>query len=77
MKVRVATSERDEPRLSPHTPWPLVQPLPSAVPNPTSRPPVEVLEDRGFGEEVLGMVPEAILRAAGVVRSVKVRARKS
>jgi hypothetical protein len=22
----------------PHTPWPLVQPLPSFVPNPTSRP---------------------------------------
>ena len=38
---------------------------------------MEVLEDGGFGEEVLGMVPEAILRAAGVVRSVKVRARKS
>jgi arsenite methyltransferase len=48
---------------------------------------VEVLEDRGFGEEVLGMVPDAMLRmaeAAGVdpravaatVRSVKVRARK-
>ncbi len=48
---------------------------------------VEVLEDRGFGEEILGMVPDAMLRmaeAAGVdpravaatVRSVKVRARK-
>jgi SAM-dependent methyltransferase len=48
---------------------------------------VEVLEDRGFGEEVLGMVPEAMLRTAreaGIdvlavartVRSVKVRARK-
>jgi SAM-dependent methyltransferase len=48
---------------------------------------VEVLEDRGFGEEVLGMVPDAMLRmaeSAGVdvravartVRSVKVRARK-
>ena len=48
---------------------------------------VEVVEDRGFGEEVLGMVPEDMLRAAeaaGVdpravattVRSVKVRARK-
>jgi arsenite methyltransferase len=48
---------------------------------------VEVVEDRGFGEEILGMVPEDMLRtaeAAGVdpravaatVRSVKVRARK-
>jgi len=45
------------------------------------------LEDRGFGEDILGMVPDAVLRmaeAAGVdprvvaamVRSVKVRARK-
>jgi hypothetical protein len=37
---------------------------------------VEVLEDRRVGEEVLRVVPDAILRAAGVVRSVKVRARK-
>ena len=48
---------------------------------------VEVVEDRGFGEEVLGMVPPDMLKAAeaaGVdvravartVRSVKVRARK-
>jgi len=48
---------------------------------------VEVLEDRGFGEEVLGLVPEALLAqatAAGVdvravattVRSVKIRARR-
>jgi hypothetical protein len=48
---------------------------------------VEVVEDRGFGEEVLGMVPEAMLRSANdagidvlavarTVRSVKVRARK-
>jgi hypothetical protein len=48
---------------------------------------VAVVEDRGFGEEVLGMVPEEMLRmaeAAGVdvravartVRSLKVRARK-
>jgi SAM-dependent methyltransferase len=48
---------------------------------------VEVLEDRGFGEEVLGMVPEDmrrqaetagidILAVARTVRSIKVRARK-
>jgi arsenite methyltransferase len=48
---------------------------------------VAVLEDRGFGEEVLGMVPDGMLRqaeAAGVdvravaatVRSIKVGARK-
>jgi len=48
---------------------------------------IDVVEDRGFGEEILGMVPEEMLRAAeaaGVdgravartVRSVKVRARK-
>ena len=48
---------------------------------------VEVLEDRGFGEESLGMVPADVRRqaeAAGIdvravaatVRSVKVRARK-
>lgn len=28
MKVAVATSERCEKRLTPHTPWPLVHPLP-------------------------------------------------
>jgi hypothetical protein len=49
---------------------------------------VEVVEDRGFGEEILGMVPEDMLRAAeatgvdpravaATVRSVKVRARKA
>ena len=48
---------------------------------------VEVVEDRGFGEEILSMVPDAMLRiaeAAGMdpravaatVRSVKVPARK-
>jgi SAM-dependent methyltransferase len=48
---------------------------------------VEVVEDRGFGEEVLGMVPKDMLRTAAeagidvlavarTVRSVKVRARK-
>ena len=28
MKVAVATSDRCDRRLTPHTPWPLVQPLP-------------------------------------------------
>jgi hypothetical protein len=48
---------------------------------------VAVVEERGFGEEVLGMVPAEIRRAveamgidvlavARTVRSVKVRARK-
>jgi SAM-dependent methyltransferase len=48
---------------------------------------VEVLEDRGFGEEVLGMVPDGMLRSAAeagidvlgvakTVRSLKVRAWK-
>ena len=39
MKVSVATRERFDPRDRPQTPWPLVQPLPIRVPNPTSRPP--------------------------------------
>ena len=38
MKVATATSERADIRDRPHTPWPLVQPLPSRVPYPTSRP---------------------------------------
>jgi arsenite methyltransferase len=48
---------------------------------------VEVVEDRGFGEEILGMVPTSMLQAvesagvdvravAATVRSVKVRARR-
>ena len=31
MKVTVATSERCDNRLTPQTPWPLVQPLPMRV----------------------------------------------
>ena len=38
MKVAVATSERCDNRLTPHTPWPLVQPLPIRAPMPTRRP---------------------------------------
>jgi hypothetical protein len=38
MKASTLTSERSEKRLSPHTPWPLVQPLPMRTPTPTSRP---------------------------------------
>jgi hypothetical protein len=34
----VAASERRESRARPQTPWPLVQPLPRRVPNPTGRP---------------------------------------
>ncbi len=37
-KDSVATSERSDNLPSPHTPWPLVQPFPSEVPNPTSSP---------------------------------------
>ena len=38
MKTSVATIDRFDERAMPHTPWPLVQPLPSRVPNPTSSP---------------------------------------
>ena len=38
MKASTAASERFESRASPQMPWPLVQPLPRRVPNPTSRP---------------------------------------
>src|SRR5208282_3321817 len=38
MKASVAASERRDRRASPHTPCPLVQPLPSRVPKPTRRP---------------------------------------
>ncbi len=38
MKVAVATIERGESRLTPHTPWPLVQPLAMTEPMPTIRP---------------------------------------
>ena len=38
MKVAVATSERGDPRPMPQTPWPLVQPTPRRVPNPTISP---------------------------------------
>jgi hypothetical protein len=40
MKDKVAAIERGERRATPQTPWPLVQPLPSLVPKPTSRPAV-------------------------------------
>ena len=36
--INVATSERVDRFASPHTPWPLVQPLPICVPAPTSSP---------------------------------------
>ncbi len=53
MKVAVATSERCEKRLTPHTPWPLVQPLPIRVPIPTSSP---ATTSTGHGRE-LGRPP--------------------
>ena len=37
MNVAVATIERVEPRLIPHTPCPLVHPFPRAVPTPTEK----------------------------------------
>jgi len=37
-KVAVATIDRGESRLMPHTPCPLVHPLPSLVPKPTRSP---------------------------------------
>jgi len=39
MKIPVATSDLGEKRPSPHNPCPEVQPPPSRVPKPTSRPP--------------------------------------
>jgi len=38
MNTKVAAIERGERRAMPHTPWPEVQPPPSRVPKPTSRP---------------------------------------
>lgn len=38
INVTVATIERFDSRLMPHTPWPLVHPPPSWVPKPTRRP---------------------------------------
>src|SRR4051812_22278621 len=39
MKIAVAAIERGDKRAMPQTPSPLVQPEPSLVPKPTSRPP--------------------------------------
>ena len=41
MNVTVAAIERGERRAIPQMPWPEVQPLPSRVPNPTSRPAID------------------------------------
>ncbi len=38
MNVTVATRDRTDRRLRPQTPWPLVHPLPSRAPHPTSKP---------------------------------------
>ena len=38
MNVITLASDRTDPRLSPQTPWPLVQPLAMRVPKPTSKP---------------------------------------
>jgi hypothetical protein len=38
MKDKVATNERTDKRLKPQMPWPLVQPAPQRVPNPTNKP---------------------------------------
>lgn len=40
MNVAVAPIDRRESRARPQTPWPLVHPFPSRVPNPTSNPPM-------------------------------------
>ena len=39
MKAPVAPADRGERRARPQTPWPLVQPLLTVVPKPTSKPP--------------------------------------
>ena len=38
IKMITEASDLGEPRPSPQTPWPLVQPLPSTVPKPTKSP---------------------------------------
>lgn len=47
MKMITATRERKENLDSPQTPWPLVQPEPSRVPNPTRRPPDTIRNHEG------------------------------
>ena len=49
MNVITAKSDRPDPRASPHTPWPLVQPLPMAVPRPTRKPAHTVAQPRNSG----------------------------
>ena len=39
IKLNVANIEREEKRLIPHIPWPLVHPFPILVPTPTNKPP--------------------------------------
>jgi len=39
INVHVATKDLSDKRPIPHTPWPLVQPLPNLIPTPTSNPP--------------------------------------
>ncbi len=40
MNEAVATTERGDSRAMPHTPCPLVHPLPVTLPKPTNRPPI-------------------------------------
>jgi hypothetical protein len=56
-KVIVATNERHDNLPKPHTPWPLVQPLPNEVPSPTSNPPAASNHPGKFGRAA-GTLPE-------------------
>lgn len=50
MKVATATMLRGDTRVRPQTPCPLVQPLPSRVPTPTSKPATATTgSDAGLG----------------------------
>jgi hypothetical protein len=51
MKVTVETSERGDSRLKPHTPWPLVHPVPMRVPTTDQ----DAAEQRGDRSEVAPM----------------------
>jgi hypothetical protein len=74
MKVIVAKIERTEKRLIPHTPWPLVQPLPKRVPTPTMNPAAsKVGNDRGDAPMLSGAQSAAAAPAASKPRKNSAR----
>jgi len=76
MKTEVATSDRLDSRATPQTPWPLVQPPPRRVPNPTSSP----AEISRTGEDAIvhGGTPEACVadRSSGAATMPARKARR-